>query len=302
MKPPTFGQPDNPQNRDDLKQRYLQASAAQTLHPSERVRQAVLAHAHMLAAQPTQPAQTPQAAHSRPVAANRWNFSLLASVVIAAMGTLLVLQWDRSGLQDKEVALEKPSVTAAPVAAPQSPPVTSADMATSPSNPKQAIAPSHENTAKQSANKPVKPATSAAVPASELSAPAVNTVEKLPAQRAAALADAPAAEMQSRSAATATVMSPGEALRSAARTGQMDQLERAVQQASAGLLNGQDSNGQTALMLATLGGHTAAVQRLLAAGANVELKDAEGKTAAQMAEQRGLTRIVNLLEKQPQAQ
>ena len=300
MKPPTFGQPDNPQNWDDLKQRYLQASAEQTLHPSERVRQAVLAHAHMVAAQPTQPAQTLQAAQSRPVAANRWNFSLLASVAIAAMGTLLVLQWDRSGLQDKEVALEKPSVTAAPVAVPQSPPFASADMATNPSNPKQAIAPAHDNTAKQSANKPVRPA--ATVPASELSAPAANAVEKLPAQRKTAVADAPAAEMQSRSAATATAISPGEVLRSAARTGQMDQLELAVQQASAGLLNEQDSNGQTALMLATLGGHTAAVQRLLAAGANVGLKDAEGKTAAQMAAQRGLARIVNLLEKQPQAQ
>ena len=99
-----------PPNRpDDLKQRYLQASAAQNIGPSERVRQAALDHAQMMA---TAHAAAGESAPSKKAAANRWNFSLVASVAIAGISALLALQFDRGDPQDKEVISGRPSATA----------------------------------------------------------------------------------------------------------------------------------------------------------------------------------------------
>ena len=88
----------------------------------------------------------------------------------------------------------------------------------------------------------------------------------------------------------------GAALREAARTGQSGALAQALQVVSAAQLNSTDSAGRTALMLATTGGHVEAVQRLVNAGANTELKDANGQTAAQTAKRLGYRQIESILK------
>lgn len=359
--------PDNADRPDDLKQRYLQASAAQTVGPSERVRRAALDHAQMLAASAS-PVARPQA---KPTAANRWNFTLVASVAIAGVSALLALQFDRSDSEDKAVVLGTPSVTAPPVAA-QPAPVRSPDLnartsAADAAN--KSVAESADQSAAQSA--PESPAVPAARPAAKAQAPkptAAPNLKEPPTEALARPAPAPAAPlvksesesqsekasverpfqatpptaqkrservadaevsaqqaaraetaqssvqpaapiaaMKSRSAAPlaaapAAVPIAADALRSAARSGQIALLEQALQQASIAQVNASDENGRTPLMLATLGGHIGAVQRLLTAGADPALKDSRGNTAAQLAEHLGYTVIRNLLVKQPVAQ
>ena len=89
----------------------------------------------------------------------------------------------------------------------------------------------------------------------------------------------------------------GLALREAARTGQLTLLVEAVRSINTAQLNSTDNAGRTALMLATLGGHVEVVERLLAAGADTELKDTSGQTAAQMAKRLGYQQIESALKK-----
>ncbi len=369
----TFHPPENDGRVDDLKQRYLEASAAQSIGPSEHVRRAALAHAQMVAATAA-PALATQAAQAKPgnaAAANRWNFSLVASVAIACIGALLALQFDRSDSQDKDVVLGTPSVTAPPVTM-QSPAAQSQDLpqktpasapttasATSPSGPparsarpaqsapsaKESALSANSPTAKMQSTQPKAApeskgptAQALALPAPVTAAPAAplkknetdSTADRASADRsmqsappgaqskASSSADseftaqpgAPAASMKSRTAPAAEPAAPsmplmmgtGDALRSAARSGQIGLLELALQQGGAAQINAPDKSGRTALMLATLGGHIGAVQRLLTAGADPSLKDAQGNNAVQMAQQLGHTVIENLLKKQPVAQ
>ena len=58
----------------------------------------------------------------------------------------------------------------------------------------------------------------------------------------------------------------------------------------------KDSHGWTALHIAAMEGHPAAVKALLKAGANVETKDNHGWTALSLAVMRGDTAIVKLLK------
>lgn len=345
--------PDNASRPDDLKQRYLQASEAQTAGPSDRVRRAALDHAQMVAAS-TAPAAHVALPQAKPAAAaNRWNFTLVASVAIAGISALLALQFDRSDSEDKAVVLGTPSVTAPPVAAQpapaQSPELNAGTSAADAANksgaesaaqsaPELLAVPAARPTAKAQAPKPTaapnvkEPPTEAlARPAPAPAAPLMKSESESQSEKASAerpfqatpptaqkrsapLADAefsaqptarmqgaepsaPSAEMKSRAAPV-----QGSALRNAASSGQMAALEQALQQATPAQINARDDRGRTPLMLATLGGHIGAVQRLLTAGADATLQDAQGNTAGQMAQQLGYTIIANLLKKQPVAQ
>ncbi len=311
---------------DDLKQRYLEASAEQTARPSERVRQAALAHAQVIAsgagsALPMQP---------KPQAANwpRWNFSLVASLAIAGISTLLMLQFDRSDKQDKDKALGAPPATAQPAQAEQAPPIAP-PAAPSPTLSTPAIASKAKPPVTQSAPLPAPQAArdtarDAAQDTTRDAAPALNdSIAKEPTRpataqsRAAKSADAelaaPAASMKSRapaapaapaaSAAPLAAIAPsGNALLNAARTGQLSVLTTLLQQASSAEINATDEAGRTALMLATQGGHSAAVQRLLAAGANPALKDKQGQDALQIAQRLGYVAIEDMLTKRAATQ
>lgn len=129
---------------------------------------------------------------------------------------------------------------------------------------------------------------SAEAPAAMRSRPAAATPAPAPAPNSAPALPA--------ATPAAPPLDAGAALREAARTGQSGALAQALQVVSAAQLNSTDRAGRTALMLAAAGGHVEAVQRLVNAGANTELKDANGQTAAQTAKRLGLKSIENILK------
>ena len=76
----------------------------------------------------------------------------------------------------------------------------------------------------------------------------------------------------------------GEALRAAAAAGLMAPLKALLGRSEEVAVDAKDNNGRTALIEAAQGGHAAAIEALVAAGAEVEAKDDKGKTALEIAE------------------
>lgn len=143
---------------------------------------------------------------------------------------------------------------------------------------------------------PPAPAMAAAAPPAPMAA----------APAAAAPAAAAAAEQrQEKSAAPARSLRAeatgslglASALQQSARAGDLQQLERLLRQGAP--LNAADPAGRTPLILAVMQGHTAVVQRLLAAGANTALIDKDGLNALQHARRLGFDGIAHLIETAP---
>lgn len=84
------------------------------------------------------------------------------------------------------------------------------------------------------------------------------------------------------------------ALRDAARVGNAREVESLINQGVP--VDARDTAGKTALMIAALNGHTAAVQTLLALGAKTALVDGDGLTAAQHARRWGYGAIADLID------
>lgn len=94
-------------------------------------------------------------------------------------------------------------------------------------------------------------------------------------------------------ARTLPIMTPEDAsaaLLSAAAAGDVPAIERAL--ASGAQIETRDARGRTPVLLATTGGHVAAAQALIARGANVNAQDAQQDSAFLLAGARGLTEIV----------
>ena len=102
-------------DRDELSQRYLEASAQDMRRPAASVRAAVRAHAQIQLAQGANATLDQSIAPStaRAPAANqsRWKISLLASIALAGLTGLLVLQFERGTPDEKEVALGQKSAS-----------------------------------------------------------------------------------------------------------------------------------------------------------------------------------------------
>ena len=122
-----------PRHRDELTLGYREASALDERRPSDQVRDAVHAHARMLIAAAKQPDTSSEAPPAVAANQSRWKVSaMLASVMLAGLAGLLVLQFDRGTPEEKELVHGAPVPRVAPIPrpglaqAPQSSPVPSA--------------------------------------------------------------------------------------------------------------------------------------------------------------------------------
>jgi hypothetical protein len=316
---------------DELIRRYREAAAQDTRRPSPQIGEAVRAHARMIAASKAAgPAPSPTPAANQ----SRWKISLLASIALAALTGLLVLQFDRGTPDEQETALGWPAPAESP-APPASPPPAVADAKVARSE-APAARPVTPAAAPRAAAAPAQPAADAGLAAPATTAGPAPTAEPAPSPPSLAgqQAPAPARERRAdasrdqasekampdaapqaitRGAATAPALrmpAPAQerlaapvprsaaalaaALQQAARAGQLADAEALLQQGAA--LNAPDSAGRTALSLAVIHGHSELVRRLLALGANPSLVDREGLNAAEHARRLGRQELLPLLE------
>lgn len=283
-----------PRQTDDLAQRYIEASAQDPRRPPDRVRDAARAHALDVIASKALPATANRPATNQPAAnQSRWKMTLLASVALAGMTGLLVLQFERGTAKEKEIALGQPvaSSAAAPPAAPATAPVlapaTPQELPPAAAQAKTAAKPDRPTPA-MPAPAPAPPmadsnATKAAPPATqpEPSAPEMlatplmrpRPAPQAPARLADAAPAAPAAPAADASGLTsgsiappATATAPG--MREAAPT-----LGAARAKAS------RSQDLQQAFIEAARTGNTAQLENLLQQGAQLNAADETGRTA-----------------------
>lgn len=311
-----------PDENDELIRRYREASAQDERRPSAQVREAVRAHAAMISASKTaSPAPSPARAANQ----SRWKLSLVASVALAGLTGLLVLQFDRGTPDEQDTALGRPAPAVIPPL-PASPPPAVADAkiahsevpaarpmtpspapktvarpaksapeagVTAPSPPpgaQQAPAPARERTVDAAREQTREKAMVSPEPqATARAAPAAPSLRMLP-------APAPAQEsLATQAPRSATALAA--ALHQAARAGQVAEAEALLQQGAG--LNAPDGTGRTALVLAVIHGHSELVRRLLALGANPALADREGLDALQHARRLGRDDMVRMIEARP---
>lgn len=277
--------PPEAQDPGDIDAEYRRASALDDSRPSERVREAVLAHAAQLARErmPPTPRAARRARSQHPLRwLADWRAPLAASVAAAALAAILItphyLVLGPSKPTPDELARHAPreqqaapssthppeSLEPAAPAAAQAPPAPSPAVTAPSAVPTAPPAPTPQESA------PAANAESAETPGG-LQAPA------MPASRvaggAAPAAVAPFAAPRARVAAP-PASDPSAQLRQAAESGDLKGLEAAV--AAHADLESRDAGGRTALLLATLNDQAAAVDFLLSRGADPNAVDAAG--------------------------
>ncbi len=120
-----------PDDNDALIRRYREAGAQDERRPSPHVREAVRAHAEMILASKRNSLAPPPAPAANQ---SRWKLSMLASIALAGLTGLLVLQFDRGTEHEQETALGRPApapVPPSPATAPPPPAVADAASARS---------------------------------------------------------------------------------------------------------------------------------------------------------------------------
>ncbi|MDO8385189.1 MAG: ankyrin repeat domain-containing protein [Polaromonas sp.] len=309
-----------PDQNDELIRRYREASAQDARRPSAQVREAVRAHAAMISAsKAVGPGPSPAPAANQ----SRWKVSLLASIALAGLTGLLVLQFDRGTPDEQETALGRPAPAPAlpsPAAPPPPPAVADVKVARSEAPAARSAMPAP---APKAVIRPPQPATDVAEPAPAL-APPTALQEAAPTRERPGYAARdqasekamapPAPQAMARSAAAPALRMPAPAaqqeslagqtprsaaalaaaLHRAARAGQLPDVEALLQQGAA--LNAPDGAGRTALVLAVIHGHDELVRRLLALGANPALVDRDGLDALQHARRLGRDDMARLIE------
>ncbi|MES2412341.1 MAG: ankyrin repeat domain-containing protein [Pseudomonadota bacterium] len=324
---------------DELTRRYREASQQDMGRPGAHVRQAVQAHAAAVLAANS---QNIAAAGKPPEAANqpRWKVSMLASIALAGLTGLVVLQFDRGTPEEKEIAMGQPEAARVPPATPVAPaPATRAPAQTETRANTKAAAPAKPSA--QAVPLPSPPerrdnalAKAAPVQDSVASSGSVAREAGAPAAPAAAMtpspfplstppqvappapapftvpraAPAPALGMQRADSMAAPAARLREQAGSTNLQASLLQAARSGRVAEIEQLlqqgapiNSIDSMGRTPLMLAVINGHEPAVQRLLQLGASSALRDPDGFNALEQARRLGLERIAALLEAQQPA-
>jgi Ankyrin repeats (3 copies) len=318
--PPSQDQP------DDVDDQYRRASALDPSRPSEAVHRAVLAHAAQLVAKPATRDEGSKS-KSRRTAVNQawWRPAILGSLAAAALAGLVIAP--------RFLALRAPPVAATPSAESSVSDTTPASVAQAPDTPTDERAPSPpaagpESTATSRAftrSADIPPHTGGArprvnAPASGGTVPgAAETASVAPrareeAQSAGAMVDGLEARQRRApsDASVATAISavprisaaitpteapsdPAAAFRRAAEIGDLSGLKALLERQAD--IDSRDAVGRTALMLATLHGQTKAVAALLAYGADPNAADADGTTPLQAAKAGDHPAIVAALQR-----
>ena len=289
---------------DELTLRYREACEQDDRRPSDSVREAVHAHARMMiAARLPNGGQAEEQAGARPAAnQSRWKMSLLASVALAGLTSLLVLQFDRGTQEEKELGLgHAPGQVLPPV----SPPMSNLPLPTLKTAPAQdvatatAVLPPITATTQPKAPKvasvapaPVTAATTAAAaPQTTEATPPPTLAEAPPAARAQESADAQTSENtpapSAQGMAPNTVQAPAQAPAAApapAPAAKQELARSAAGQAQRARLNADLAPPAPASLhdMARMG-QLAGLDRLLAEGAAVNAPDATGKTPLMLA-------------------
>jgi hypothetical protein len=269
--------PTDPAELDDIGDRYRHDSASDAGRPAATVRAAVLAHAAQLAAK--RQADRAAAVPPRRATPRRFRPVLFGSLAAAAFAGVLMTPYlftiepptpTTTPTPKTSISSENPAVASRETPrAPAEPPVA-------PAEPPVAIGPSSADS--QAAPNVRRNTNEAAAPIGGLpSAPAAPAAESR-------FATARAAKPSESSADAGAVMRgpiPGDALQSAARTGDLPTLQVLLEQHAD--LEARDADGRTALMLAVTHGQLAAAEALLARGADPNAADAHGVTPLQAA-------------------
>lgn len=307
--PPPPSAPDDG-GEDRLLRRYHEANALDDARPDPAVREAVLAHARSVAAAQKDGAP----AHARAPASNdpSWTLRALGSLAVLGLVGLLVLQFDRGSPEEREVALGGASAPAdvrpAPAAAPDTQAAGEAVAAPednrggveAPSLKAVPAVPTVPDAAREAPAE--SPAAPVAAPSAERALPGALT-QAAPDSSNTEPAAAPAAREPARNTAAlrreapATYRAPSAAtlppLLAATAQGEPDAVRRLL--ASGADVNTRDAAGRTALMLAAQRGDAALIRLLLDAGAEPALRDREGLSATDHATQTGQTAVLPLL-------
>jgi hypothetical protein len=318
------GTPPDPDTPDDVDDRYRRASALDPSRPSAAVRSAVLEHAANLAAQRagnTHENLGATVVTLRPAEVRPWRRpAIFGTLAAAALAGLLITP---HLLPPHEDSRQKTAMSPAPRApaaeAPRNEPAPTnfvADEMRSPASPPAPLAPSPDppRSAALSALRASQPDAARlarqseyarkAAPAAEVAAPSVTADGGSPAGGAAS---AQSAQVQSVTVTAARRTDTAAALRQAAEAGDMVALQallsrqadidRASDSSRSSAIDARDGSGRTALMLAARNGRRAAVDALLAAGADPNAADAHGTTPLQAAIAGGQPEIIAALQR-----
>ena len=272
---------------EDVDAQYRRASAADPSRPGEAVRRAVLAHAAQLAAQRAAAGAGGQLRSRRTANQARWRPAIFGTLAAAALAGLMTApRWFAPGaprVVEPPASTRAADIRAEQLATPA--PATAAEItAKAPASARSTNLPSHPLRERNKVNE------AAAHRAAEPASPAAP-VGGLKSADAGALAAGGAASRLRGAGNPAAVTSvaappragtnPSAALRQAAEVGDLAALEALV--ANHADIDSRDASGRTALMLATLHGQTDVVAVLLAHGADPNAADADGTTPLQAA-------------------
>ncbi|MGA2708401.1 MAG: ankyrin repeat domain-containing protein [Steroidobacteraceae bacterium] len=291
---------------DDIDDRYRRAAQLTQSRPSEAVRRAILEHAAKRAAEhaAAQPAKSePVQIRRRTPAAyrSRWRPAIFGTLAAAALAGLLVTPlWHSPRIlpnmhSTQTESAAPPAETTARIEPPTTQNLQPAAMADSGARPAGA--------APRPAPRPA-PARPSAVAGASSAAPLPADAEPPDVATAQRLAQAPALvssrEMAAARAAPALaqaarqrsdVQGLWQASESGDAIGLSSLLERPVD------IDARDPQGRTALMLATLHARAAAVEVLLAHGADPNIPDTRGMTPLDVARSQNQAQIVTALQR-----
>ncbi|MBS0578587.1 MAG: ankyrin repeat domain-containing protein [Proteobacteria bacterium] len=294
--------PPDHEETDEADALYRRLSAADPSRPDRRVHQAILEHAIRRCAERSEGDARP-ASYSWQHTGRRWFRPTAFGALAAALLAVFLLGPRTPRLTGAPPAPEydtRAASAAGDDGAVMAELGTGEKLAESPPPPPSMLRPpSAPREARASAPRALEPKREAPAPAQESPEPelarakagaqASVTNRVTAAATAAADSDAPAAAPRGGAAGAAAQ------LRGAAASGDLGMLREL--HAGGADLNGQDAAGRTALMIATLHGHSAAVAALLAYGADPNIVDASGESPLDAALAADESEIISALKR-----